>query len=153
MTIVFYMIQRRGRLRTLIPGYTCSHHLCIAQWASNWIYLSPVLSNVKEKTVTFLYFRYESYSRPTVRCSGFGVPYTLKRKSDTPSVRIQQYSLVCGCRNHACLALDDLGFSFPQRNVPHVVSWNLESIYPLQYAANRFQRRTNSFSQMTNEAF
>ena len=66
MTIVFFMIQRRGRLRTLIPGYTCSHYLCIAQWASNWIYLSPVLSNIKEKTVTSLYFRYESYSRPTI---------------------------------------------------------------------------------------
>ena len=59
------MIQRRGRLQTLI-GYTCSHRLCIAQWASNWIYLSPVLSNIKEKTVTSLYFRYESYSRPTI---------------------------------------------------------------------------------------
>ena len=60
------MIQRRGRLRMLIPGYTCSHHLCIAQWASNWIHLSSVLSNIKEKTVTSLYFRYESYSRPTI---------------------------------------------------------------------------------------
>ena len=59
MAIVFYMIQRRGRLRTLMPGYTCSHHLCITQWASNWIYLLPVLRNIKEKTVTSLYFRYE----------------------------------------------------------------------------------------------
>ena len=59
MAIVFYMIQRRGRLRTLMPGYTCSHHLCITQWASNWIYLLPVLRNIKEKTATSLYFRYE----------------------------------------------------------------------------------------------
>ena len=36
----------------------------------------------------------------------------------------------------------DLGFSFPQRNVPQVVSWNLESRYPVQYTANRFQERT-----------
>ena len=50
MTIVFYMIHvGSGRLQTSIPGYTCSHHLCITQWASNLIYLSPVVSNVKEK--------------------------------------------------------------------------------------------------------
>ena len=54
MTIVFYIIQQRGRLRTLIPGYTCSHLLCVVKWASNWIYLSPVLNNVKEKTVISL---------------------------------------------------------------------------------------------------
>ena len=60
------MIQRRGSLLTLIPGCTWSHYLCIAQWASNWIYLSPVFSNTKVKTVTSLYFRYEGYSRPTI---------------------------------------------------------------------------------------
>ena len=54
-----------------------------------------------------------------VPCSDFGVRFTLKKKSDASSVQIQQYSLVCGC--HACLESDDLGFSFPQRNVPHVV--------------------------------
>ena len=87
------------------------------------------------------------------------VPVYIERKSDIPYVQIhqiQQYSLVCGCHNHACLESDNLGFSFPQRNVVswhvtcvvtcfvtcdmwhvvwhlvrHVVSWNLESRYPV----------------------
>ena len=73
-----------------------------------------------------------------VSCSGFEIRYTLKGRL------IQPYGLVCSCCNHTCLGSDDLGFSFPQRNGPHVVSWNLESRYPVQFTANRFQRRTTS---------
>ena len=80
-----------------------------------------------------------------VPCSYFEVRFTLKRKNDIPSLQIQWYSLVCGCHNHVCLEPDDLGFSFPQRNVPHVVWRNLESRYPVQYIANHFQRLQNEF--------
>ena len=55
---------------------------------------------------------------------------------------IQPYGLVCSCRNHTCLGSDDLGVLIPTKKSSTCSVVKLR--YPLQFTANRFQRRTTS---------